>query len=67
MIAETRSMSKIAQAHGLLLAFEFHRKTLTDTGLSCAAFLGNVGDENVKAMYYLKDIYNAISEVLSLE
>ena len=51
MIAETRSRSKIAQAHGLTLAFEFHRKTLTDTGASCAAFLRDVGDENVKTYW----------------
>jgi len=51
MIAETRAMSKIAKAHGLILAFEFHRKTLTDTGISCAAFLNGVGDENVKTYW----------------
>lgn len=51
MIAEVRAMSKIAKAHGLILAFEFHRKTLTDTGLSCAAFLGDVGDANVKTYW----------------
>ena len=51
MIAETRAMSKIARVHGLILAFEFHRKTLTDTGFSCAAFLDSVGDANVKTYW----------------
>lgn len=43
MADEVRRMANIAKAHGMTVAFEFHRKTLTDTGESCAAFLDGTG------------------------
>ena len=50
-IAETREMARIAREYGIVVAFEFHRKTLTDTGASCAAFIRDVGEPNVRTYW----------------
>ena len=51
LLDETRKMARVAKEHGITVAFEFHRKTLTDTGASCAAFLRDVGEPNVRTYW----------------
>ena len=51
ILAEVRMLSDIAAKYGQTLAFEFHGKTLNDTGASSIAFLSECGKENVKTYW----------------
>ncbi len=44
LIDETKALLAMAKPYGIELSFEFHRKTLNDTGKSCLAFLKEINN-----------------------
>lgn len=51
ILEETKRLSDIAAKYNKILAFEFHGKTLNDTGESSIAFLEECKKENVKTYW----------------
>lgn len=51
ILEEAKLLADIAAEYSLTLAFEFHGKTLNDTGESSAAFLSECAKENVKTYW----------------
>ncbi len=51
MIEEVRTLLAMARPYHIELAFEFHRKTLNDTGESALAFLKDVGDASLSTYW----------------
>ena len=51
LLEETKRLSAIAEAYGQTLAFEFHGKTLNDTGEASVSFLTACASENVKTYW----------------
>ena len=51
MLDETKRLAEIAAEYSQTLAFEFHGKTLNDTGESSVSFLRDCGMENVKTYW----------------
>lgn len=51
MLEETKRLAAIAEAYHQILAFEFHGKTLNDTGESSVSFLADCAKENVKTYW----------------
>jgi len=49
--ADARAIADMAAPHGVSIAFEFHRGTLTDTAESALALLAAVGRGNVKTYW----------------
>jgi len=50
-VAEVQAIADMARPHGVTIAFEYHRNTLTDTSGSALALLSAVGRENVRTYW----------------
>lgn len=51
LIGETRALVREAERYGIAIAFEFHRKTLNDTGASSRKFLEDVSEKNLSTYW----------------
>lgn len=51
LITETKALSDIALTYGLVLAFEFHKKTYNDDGKASADFIRECGRDNVRTYW----------------
>ena len=51
LIDETHALVREAEAYGMEIAFEFHRKTLNDTGASSRKFLEDVNEKNLSTYW----------------
>ena len=51
LMAETRSLLREAEAYDIQLAFEFHRKTMNDTGASSRRFLDEISEKNLSTYW----------------
>jgi len=49
--ADARAIADMARPHGIAIAFEFHRGTLTDAGESALALLAAIGRDNVRTYW----------------
>ncbi len=51
MLREARALADEAKRAGISIAFEFHRKTLNDSGDSCVAFLKDADEKNLSTYW----------------
>lgn len=63
LISQTRTLADIAEKHGLVLAFEFHKKTYNDSAEKCLEFISDVGKPNVKTYWQPFSFGNDESEL----
>lgn len=51
MVGETKTLAAIAEKHGLVIGFEYHKKTLNDTPSSCRRFIEACGKKNITSFW----------------